>query len=267
MTPAPTPPIAAATYSIVSESATEFMTQAIATSTPLRPTMTLGPNLSIKYPSNGTSHVSVNTKIVKATWIAALPQWYFWSIGLTNRVQPYCKLAIITMQMMPKISWPQRVNSDARSPASTDPDAAVMSYPCCFCAFLPSHRQPNNRRQEPPAISLHLDLFQSASNTNSILCCRVAQTLCKSSDTMTHTVPCAAAQQSAALRHRLFEGGPNARKVLVSAWNPGLVRRVIAPMASGFAPKLALHCSISSPGCDVGILSAARFRCLSKRRS
>src|SRR5262249_47438788 len=51
--------------------------------------------------------------MVKATWIAARPQWYFWSIGLTNRVQPYCRLAIITMQMMPKISWPQRVPSDA----------------------------------------------------------------------------------------------------------------------------------------------------------
>src|SRR6516165_1458496 len=51
--------------------------------------------------------------MVNATWIAARPQWYFWSIGLTNSVQPYCRLAIITMQMMPKISWPQRVASDA----------------------------------------------------------------------------------------------------------------------------------------------------------
>src|SRR6476660_5850715 len=45
--------------------------------------------------------------------MAARPQWYFWSIGLTNRVQPYCRLAIITMQMMPKTSCPQRVASDA----------------------------------------------------------------------------------------------------------------------------------------------------------
>src|SRR5215472_12113764 len=51
--------------------------------------------------------------MVKATWIAARPQWYFWSMGLTNSVQPYCRLAIITMQMMPKISCPQRVASDA----------------------------------------------------------------------------------------------------------------------------------------------------------
>jgi hypothetical protein len=51
--------------------------------------------------------------MVNATWMAARPQWYFWSIGLTNSVQPYCRLAIITMQMMPKINWPQRVASDA----------------------------------------------------------------------------------------------------------------------------------------------------------
>src|SRR5262245_35041272 len=34
-------------------------------------------------------------------------------MGLTKSVQPYCRLAIITMQMMPKISWPQRVDSEA----------------------------------------------------------------------------------------------------------------------------------------------------------
>jgi hypothetical protein len=32
---------------------------------------------------------------------------------LTKSVHPYCRFAIITMQMMPKISWPQRVASDA----------------------------------------------------------------------------------------------------------------------------------------------------------
>src|SRR5262249_2070 len=34
-------------------------------------------------------------------------------MGLTKSVQPYCRLAIITMQMMPKINWPQRVASEA----------------------------------------------------------------------------------------------------------------------------------------------------------
>ena len=44
-----------------------MMTQAIATSTPLPLIMIRGPNLSIRYPSNGTNQVSINTKIVKAT--------------------------------------------------------------------------------------------------------------------------------------------------------------------------------------------------------
>src|SRR4030088_2527259 len=52
----------------------------------------------------GTSQVSVNTKMVKATWIAALVQPYLSAIGLTNRVQPYCRFAIIAMQTMPMTS-------------------------------------------------------------------------------------------------------------------------------------------------------------------
>src|SRR3954470_18854285 len=42
--------------------------------------------------------------------MAALPQWYFASIGSMKRVQPYCRLAIITRQMMPRTSWPHRVH-------------------------------------------------------------------------------------------------------------------------------------------------------------
>ena len=44
----------------------ELMTHAMATSTPLALIMIRGPNLSMRYPSMGTSHVSVSTKIVKA---------------------------------------------------------------------------------------------------------------------------------------------------------------------------------------------------------
>src|SRR5215203_2078924 len=65
----------------------------------------------------GTSHVSVSTKIVKATWIAALVQWCLSAIGLTNSVHPYCRLAIIAMQMMPITSCPQR-KAGPRSRAS-----------------------------------------------------------------------------------------------------------------------------------------------------
>src|ERR1700694_4029621 len=49
----------------------------------------------------GTSHVSVNTKIVKATCIAALVHPCLSAMGLTNSVQPYCRFAIIAMQTMP----------------------------------------------------------------------------------------------------------------------------------------------------------------------
>src|SRR5262249_40952282 len=73
--------------------------------------------------------------MVNATWIAARPQWYFWSIGLTNSVQPYCRFAIITMQMMPKTSWPQRVLGVARVSDWTAVDAVYMVPPTMV--FLP----------------------------------------------------------------------------------------------------------------------------------
>ena len=46
--------------------------------------------------------------MVKATWMEARSQPCFWPIGPTNSVQPYCRLAIITMQTMPMISCSQR---------------------------------------------------------------------------------------------------------------------------------------------------------------
>src|SRR5262245_10381640 len=67
--------------------------------------------------------------------MAARPQWYFWSIGLTNRVQQYCRLAIITMQMMPKTSCPQRVASDAVACSVCTFDDAREAIP----GFLPVH--------------------------------------------------------------------------------------------------------------------------------
>src|SRR5437763_8396285 len=67
-----------------------------------------GPYLSTNQASIGTSQVSVTTKMVKASWIAARPQWWAASIGSTNSVQPYCRLAIIAMQTMPMASWNQR---------------------------------------------------------------------------------------------------------------------------------------------------------------
>src|SRR5436309_10578726 len=63
-----------------------------------------GPYLSTNQPSIGTSHVSNRTNSVKATWIEARSQPnFFWMSG-TKNVQPYCRLAIITMQMTPMTS-------------------------------------------------------------------------------------------------------------------------------------------------------------------
>ena len=46
-------------------------------------------------------------------------------IGLTNRVHPYCRLAIITMQTMQQMSLIQRVPSDTFTPAAL-PAAIVI---------------------------------------------------------------------------------------------------------------------------------------------
>ena len=47
-------------------------------------------------------------KSEKATWMAVRPQWYLASMGSTNMVQPYCRLATMAMQTIPVASWTQR---------------------------------------------------------------------------------------------------------------------------------------------------------------
>jgi hypothetical protein len=68
------PARAAAAYNITSELAKELSVQAQATQTPPTATTILGPKRSTNHPSMGTSHVSVAMKILKATWIAVVPQ-------------------------------------------------------------------------------------------------------------------------------------------------------------------------------------------------
>src|SRR5262250_696120 len=75
----------------------------------------------------GTSQVSVRTNIENATWIAARVHPNLSEIGLTKSVQPYCRLAIITMQMMPRTSWPHRVHAGATTGSLAD--AVVISTP------------------------------------------------------------------------------------------------------------------------------------------
>src|SRR5436190_12028029 len=92
-------------------------------------TTIFGPKRSTNQPSTGTSQVSVSTKMLKATWIAARPQWYLASIGKTNSVQPYCRLAIITMQTMPNASCPQR---KADEPERAESPISDMCFPLPF---------------------------------------------------------------------------------------------------------------------------------------
>ncbi len=79
------------------------MTQPTATMMPPKATISFGPrcgpSMSTIQPSIGVSQVSSAMKIAKANWIEAIDQPCALLIGLTNSVQPYCRLAIITMQM------------------------------------------------------------------------------------------------------------------------------------------------------------------------
>ena len=92
---------------------------------PPKATISLGPRrtprISTIQPSIGVSHVSSAMKMLNANWIEAIDQPCALLIGLTNSVQPYCRLAISTMQMMPKTSWPQR----ACNPAVLDATAVA----------------------------------------------------------------------------------------------------------------------------------------------
>src|SRR5208282_3834702 len=68
-----------------------------------------GPRLSTTQPASGVSQVSVAMKIAKAIWMSAMLQPCALFIGLTNRVQAYCRLAIRIMQTMPSHNCDQRL--------------------------------------------------------------------------------------------------------------------------------------------------------------
>src|SRR5438067_10690110 len=118
------------------EDAMELSAQAMPTSTPPPRTMERGPKRSTSQPSIGTSHVSVMTKMLNATWIAARPQWYLLSMGFTNSVQPYCRFATIAMHTMPRDSCSQRLegcDSRAADAMKTPPklQSVVNAMSCC----------------------------------------------------------------------------------------------------------------------------------------
>ncbi len=87
-----------------------------------------GPTLSTIQPWIGVSQVSSATNRLKAIWMSATAQPCATFIGRTNKVQPYCRLAIITMQTMPMISWSQRFAAGMAADGPAD-DALCMDNP------------------------------------------------------------------------------------------------------------------------------------------
>src|SRR5665213_3522573 len=140
--PAPTPATTAPAYNTVSEWAFASITHAIPERTPPVATMTRGPYLSTSAASNGTSHVSTSTKIVKETWTAARLQPCPLTIGSTNSVQPYCRLAIIAMQITPATSC----NQGFRNPEFI---AGPLGFRGCGSCKRRSLRAPARKRFLP----------------------------------------------------------------------------------------------------------------------
>src|SRR5690348_18330471 len=113
-------------YRIAKLSALALMIQPTATITPPTATTSFGPILSDSQPASGVSHVSRAMKMLNAIWISAIPQPWAWFIGRTNNVQPYCKFAIITWQMMTAINCPQRLGA-----------LLAMFFPLCVVTLAP----------------------------------------------------------------------------------------------------------------------------------
>src|SRR5262245_33106932 len=81
--------------------------------------------------------------------MAARPQWYFSSIGSMNSVQPYCRLAIITMQMMPSRSWPHRVHAEAAVETVSDVVMILTPRSCmAFSCYYNSHERSKSLYRE-----------------------------------------------------------------------------------------------------------------------
>src|SRR5438132_7610454 len=67
-----------------------------------------GPSLSAIQPGSGVPQVSSATHKVKANWISAIAQPCARCRGKTNKVHPYCRLAIMSMHTTPRVRWRQR---------------------------------------------------------------------------------------------------------------------------------------------------------------
>src|SRR5215469_291195 len=157
------PPTMAPAYSMGMEVAIEFNDQARATRMPPRVTTIRGPNLSTNQLSTGTSQVSARTKKLKAPPIAARDQPCAFDIGSTNRFQPYCRLAIITMQIMPIMSWSQRPLSSPSLGVSAAILASFLWNAVCAAAIVflfprAYHQNSFGRRPDVKHLSRRHDL-------------------------------------------------------------------------------------------------------------
>src|SRR5581483_7236526 len=115
-----------------SDPAQALISQPSATNTPPAATINLGPfwpRESTIHPSSGVSQVSSATKVLNATWMLATSQECALAIGLTKKVQPYCRLAIIAMQMTPMISCIHRKPLEIPWPGAFAAVTVIMSLP------------------------------------------------------------------------------------------------------------------------------------------
>src|SRR3974390_3356869 len=134
------------------------MIHPIATVTPPKATMSFGPrcgpSTSTIQPWIGVSQVSSAMKIANANWMEAIDQPCVLLIGLTKSVQPYCRLAIIIMQITQNMSLLQRVPSDSLADAAV-PTAIVMTIPSTQCSI----NEPSGRVAKSEAIGNSLLSF------------------------------------------------------------------------------------------------------------
>ena len=111
--------------------AQEFIHQAMPTSTPPTATSRRGPKRSTRYASNGTSQVSKRMNVDNNPVMNGRPKLVFSLMGSTNSVQPYCRLAIITIVKMPTTNCVHRLRT---MPAAGEPAVvaatAIRSSPC-----------------------------------------------------------------------------------------------------------------------------------------
>ncbi len=140
------------------------MIQPIAIITPPKATISRGPRCapirSTIQPSSGVSQVSSATNRLKAIWMSATAQPCARFIGWTNRVQPYCRLAIITIATMPMTSCSQRfVCGRAGAPAAGDALCMVL-FSTVGTANPPSLRGAARRRDNLAVVEpRHRDCF------------------------------------------------------------------------------------------------------------